>query len=205
MSGVDPSRPRIGAGSEVVNSQMGRFVALGQGTRLLNSSMGDYSYTDRYADIANSEIGKFSNIASFARIGPTDHPLDRASLHHFMYRSAEYWEDAADDAAFFAHRASRRVVVGHDTWIGHGAMVMPEVCIGHGAVVAAGAVVTKPVDPYQIVAGVPARPVRARLEPQLAERLIGLGWWDWSHEAVGKALTDFRALPVAEFLEKYEG
>ena len=205
MSTLQADRPRIGAGSEVVNSQMGRFVALGEGTRLLNSTMGDYSYTDRYADIANSEIGKFSNIASFARIGPTDHPLDRASLHHFLYRSADYWEGAAIDDAFFAHRASRQVVVGHDTWIGHGALVMPEVTIGHGAVVAAGAVVTKDVAPYQIVAGVPARPVRARLDPGLAARLIALGWWDWPHEAVGAALTDFRALPVETFLEKYEG
>ncbi|MFU1478264.1 chloramphenicol acetyltransferase [Roseovarius sp. C7] len=205
MTTLQADRPRIGAGSEVVNSQMGRFVALGEGTRLLNSTMGDYSYTDRYADIANSEIGKFSNIASFARIGPTDHPLDRASLHHFLYRSADYWEGVENDDAFFAHRASRQVVIGHDTWIGHGAMVMPEVTIGHGAVVAAGAVVTKDVAPYQIVAGVPARPVRARLDPGLAARLIALGWWDWSHEAIGAALADFRALPVETFLEKYEG
>jgi hypothetical protein len=57
------------------------------------STLGDYSYTTRFCDLANTTVGKFCNIAAFARIGPTDHPLDRASLHHFMYRSADYWPD----------------------------------------------------------------------------------------------------------------
>jgi hypothetical protein len=57
-----------------------------------------------FCDIANADVGKFANIASLVRIGATDHPLDRASLHHFMYRSALYWDDAEDDADWFAQR-----------------------------------------------------------------------------------------------------
>jgi acetyltransferase-like isoleucine patch superfamily enzyme len=45
-------------------------------------------------------------------------------------------------------------------WIGAGAVVLPGVTIGRGAVVAAGAVVTAPVEPYTVVAGVPARPIK---------------------------------------------
>jgi acetyltransferase-like isoleucine patch superfamily enzyme len=88
-----------------------------------------------------------ANIASFVRVGATDHPLDRASLHHFVYRSASYWDDAEDDADWFAQRRARMARIGHDTWIGHSAQVKPEVTIGHGAVVAAGAVVTRDVAP----------------------------------------------------------
>lgn len=51
---------------------------------MLNSIIDDYSYCDRYTDIANANVGKFANIASFVRIGPTDHPKHLASLHHFL-------------------------------------------------------------------------------------------------------------------------
>ena len=83
-------------------------------------------------------------------------------------------------------------------------MIKPEVTLGHGAVVAAGAVVTKDVDPYTIVAGTPAKPLRPRQPREIAERLIALAWWDWSHEALRAGLADFRSLPAEAFLEKYE-
>lgn len=189
---------------DVTESKLGQYTEIGRGSRIAFVEMDDYSYCDRYADIANAKIGKFSNIASFARIGPTDHPLDRASLHHFMYRSSDFWEDASHDAAFFTHRRSRIAQVGHDTWIGHNAVIRPEVTVGTGAVVGAGAIVTKDVDPYQIVAGIPAKPMRARQPTEIADRLMDLAWWDWDHATLGERLQDFRALSAEEFLEKYE-
>ncbi|PKP80217.1 MAG: chloramphenicol acetyltransferase [Alphaproteobacteria bacterium HGW-Alphaproteobacteria-2] len=189
----------------MTNCRLGRFTEVGRGSRLLNTDLGDYSYCDRYADIANTSVGKFANIASFTRIGPTDHPMQRASLHHFLYRSADYWDEAQDDPAFFALRTSRRAHVGHDTWIGHGAIVRPEVRVGHGAVVAAGAVVTKDVAPYTIVTGVPAAPLRRRFPEPVAERLLALAWWDWNHARLRAALEDFRALEIEAFLEKHGG
>ena len=196
--------PHLGPGALVEESRIGRYCEIGEGSRLKNVAFGDYSYTDRFADLANAEIGRFCNIASFARIGPTDHPMDRASQHHFLYRSARYWDDAEDDPDFFARRAARITVIGHDTWIGHMAMIRPEVRVGHGAVVAMGAVVTKDVAPYTIVAGNPARPVRDRHPPEIAERLIRLAWWDWDHDRLRAALPDFRALSAEAFLDRYE-
>lgn len=191
--------------AQLSGARLGRFVEIAEGARILDSEIGDYSYTERYVDIANASVGKFANIASFVRIGATDHPMDRASLHHFQYRSARFWADAEDDAAFFAARATRRATIGHDTWLGHGAMVMPEVSVGHGAVVAAMAVVTRDVAPFAIVAGVPAREVRRRHSESVAARLIALGWWDWDHARLRAALADFRALSVEAFLERHEG
>lgn len=189
---------------EITDCEFGAFTEIGRGSRLAHVAMGDYSYCDRVCDLANTEIGKFVNIASFVRVGATDHPLDRASLHHFLYRSASYWEDAADDDAWFARRRARVARIGHDTWIGHAAQVKPEITVGHGAVVAAGAVVTRDVAPYMIVAGVPAAPLRPRLAPDLAERMMALAWWDWGHARLRAALGDFRTLSAADFLEKYE-
>ena len=194
----------IHPGCIVEDCTFGRFVEIGAGSRVLNAHLDDYSYCDRMAEIANARIGKFANIAAFSRIGATDHPMEKASLHHFLYRSMDYWDDAEADVAFFAHRKSRIAHIGHDTWIGHGAMVKPEVTLGHGSVVAAGAVVTKDVPPYMIVAGIPAEPIRARFPEPIAERLMALAWWDWDHDRLRAALDDFRAFEAEAFLEKYE-
>ncbi len=205
MARLKPTEPFIHPDCHITGSEFGAYTEVGQGSRLNNAHFGDYSYCDRYADIANARIGKFSNIAAFTRIGATDHPLHTASCHHFLYRSDDYWDDAEADPDFFARRKSRLAYVGHDTWIGAGAMIKPEVTLGHGVVVASGAVVTKDVEPYTIVAGTPAKVLRLRQPREIAERIIALAWWDWPHERLRETLNDFRKLPVEEFLEKYKG
>ncbi|WP_137111370.1 chloramphenicol acetyltransferase [Rhodobacter sp. SY28-1] len=205
MPKLSPDAPFVHPGCQIVNSTFGAYCEVGEGSRVLNSTFQDYAYCDRLSDIANTTVGKFANIAAMTRIGPTDHPMDHASLHHFLYRSAYYWDDVTDDADFMAHRASRRTVIGPDTWLGHGVIVKPEVTIGAGAVIASGAVVTKDVAPYMIVAGLPAQPLRPRFAPGIADRLMALAWWDWPHDRLRAALTDFRSLKAEAFLEKYHG
>jgi len=205
MPKLSPDVPLLHPGAIVTNSTFGGWCEVGAQSNVLNSEFGDYAYCERLCDIANSSIGKFANIAAMCRIGPTDHPMQTASLHHFLYRSSYYWDDAADDAGFFTARTQRRTVIGADTWLGHGVIVKPDVTIGTGAIVASGAVVTKDVAPYMIVAGVPAVPLRARFQPAVADRLLALAWWDWDHASLRSALEDFRALPAEAFLEKYGG
>ena len=205
MPKLSPREPFVHPGATVVNTSFGAYCEVGEGSRVLNSHFEDYAYCDRLSDIANTTVGKFANIAAMTRIGPTDHPMDKASLHHFLYRSSYYWEDAEDDPAFFAARAARRTVIGPDTWIGHGAIIKPDVTLGAGAIVAAGAVVTRDVAPYTIVAGTPARLLRPRFPDQIAERLLALAWWDWSHDLLRQALPDFRSLGAEAFLERYGG
>ena len=204
MARLRADAPFLHDGCSIDDASFGAYVEIGQGSRVAHSSIGDYSYCDRFADIANTAVGKFANIAAFVRIGATDHPMDKASLHHFHYRSASYFDDVADDADWFAHRRTRRTVIGHDTWIGHGAQVRPEVTIGHGAVIAGGAIVTKDVAPYMIVAGIPATPLRARFSDAVADRMIALAWWDWPHDRLRAALDDFRKLRAKDFLDRYE-
>lgn len=204
MPKLSADAPFVHPDCAIVDSEFGAYCEIGHGSRVLHSTFQDYAYCDRYADIANSTVGKFANIAAFTRIGPTDHPMANASLHHFLYRSSYYWEDAADDPDFFRRRTARRTVLGPDCWIGHGAIIKPDVTVGAGAVVAAGAVVTKDVAPYMIVAGVPATPLRARVAPAVADRLLALAWWDWSHDRLRAALEDFRSLSAEAFLDRYE-
>ncbi|HSF65679.1 MAG TPA: chloramphenicol acetyltransferase [Paracoccaceae bacterium] len=203
MPRLSATEPLMHPGATAVNSTFGAWCEVGDGSRIQNSRFEDYAYCDRLADIANTTVGRFSNIAAMTRIGPTDHPFTHAAQHHFLYRSSLYWDDAPDDAAFFAARAARRTTLGADCWIGHGAIIKPEVTVGIGAIVAAGAVVTRNVDPFLIVAGCPARPVRSRFAPGIIDRLLALAWWEWDHARLRAALQDFRSLPAEAFLEEH--
>lgn len=205
MPRLSATEPFIHPECRIHASDFGAYVEIGQGSRILNSTFQDYAYCDRLADIANTTVGRFANIAALTRIGPTDHPYAHAAQHHFLYRSSYYWEDAADDPDFFAARAARRTVLGPDCWIGHGAIIKPEVTLGAGAIVAAGAVVTKDVAPFMIVAGCPAVPLRARFSDAVIDRLMALAWWDWDHARLRGALQDFRSLKAEAFLDRHGG
>ena len=205
MPKLSPEQPFLHPETEIANSTFGAYVEIGRGARVMNSTFEDYAYCDRYADVANTTVGRFSNIAAFTRIGPTDHPYTHAAQHHFLYRSSYYWADAEDDAATFAARAARRTTLGADCWLGHGAIIKPKVTIGIGAIVASGAVVTKDVPPFHMVAGVPAQPLRPRFGAQVIDRLLELAWWDWDHGRLRGALADFRSLQAEAFLEKHGG
>jgi len=196
--------PVVAPGATIEASILGVFVEIGERTRISHARFGDYSYMMEDGQVLFAEIGKFCSIASNVRINAPNHPLWRASQHHFTYRSQDYFEGEAADEEFFAWRRQNAVTIGHDVWIGHGAIIMPGVIVGTGAIIGAGAVVTKAVAAYQIVAGVPARSVKRRFSPTIATRLGALAWWNWPHDDIHKALPDFRRLTIAAFLEKYE-
>jgi serine acetyltransferase len=99
----------------------------------------------------------------------------------------------------------RMVEIGNDCWIGHGTIILPGVKIGDGAVVGAGAVVTREVEPYAVAAGVPAQFLRWRFPPEVSGRIIALSWWDWSHDRLADAVADMQMLGVENFLAKYGG
>jgi phosphonate metabolism protein (transferase hexapeptide repeat family) len=184
----------------VTESELGAWTEVRQHSRLNESAVGDYTYLMERVQLDYAAVGKFGSVAAAARLGPTNHPLDRPTAHHFSYRAAMYGL-GEDDESVFEWRADQPVEVGHDVWIGHGAIVLPGVTVGNGAVVGAGAVVTKDVPPYTVVAGVPAEPVRRRFSETVAARIEATEWWHWDHETLAERLGAFRDLNA--FLEQH--
>lgn len=130
-------------------------------------------------------LGRFCQIAHGVRFitASANHAMDGFSTYPF----------AVFDPAQLEQFKTRftglpDTVIGHDVWIGHGALILPGVTLGHGAIIGAGAVVAGDVPPYAIVAGNPARQIRLRFAPDVIARLLTLGWWDWSPDRIEAAL-----------------
>jgi phosphonate metabolism protein (transferase hexapeptide repeat family) len=196
--------PRVHASAETRDCVLGRHTVVGVRVVLAECELGDYSYMSRGSEAIYASIGKFTAIASNVRINALNHPMNRVSQHNITYRPNEYFPHAKIDKSFREYRQSQRVVIGHDVWIGHGAIILPGVSIGHGAVIGAGTVVTKDVEPYAVTAGVPAKRIKWRFPKSIRTRMIKLAWWDWDEEKLASAILDMQQLTPAEFLKKYE-
>lgn len=197
--------PLIHPTAIVSDTSLGRYTEIAENCRISEAHIDDYSYIMEGGSVWCATIGKFANIAASVRINATNHPMWRATLHHFTYRANDYWPDADQEADFFAWRRDHRVTIGHDVWIGHGSTVLPGVTIGNGAVIGSGAVVTKDVGPYMVVGGVAAKVIRERFPRNIAERMEKLAWWDWDHARLRLALDDFRKLDAEAFLSRHGG
>ncbi|ESW89649.1 antibiotic acetyltransferase [Mesorhizobium sp. M0924] len=199
----DPE-PRIHPTAELKACKLGRYASIGERVVLREVNVGDFSYFERHAEAIYTTIGKFCSIAANSRINALEHPIERITQHKLSYRPNEYFRWLGVDAAFRARRQAKAVGIGNDVWIGHGAVIMPGISIGNGAIVGANSVVTRNVPAYTIVAGVPAKPLRMRFPSEIAARIESLAWWDWPPEKLAKAVPDMQALPIEDFLDRWE-
>ncbi|MGQ2902083.1 MAG: DapH/DapD/GlmU-related protein [Neoaquamicrobium sediminum] len=199
------SDPRIHTTAELKGCRLGRYVAVAERVILREVSVGDYSYFERHGEAIYTTIGKFCSIAANVRLNALEHPLERITTHKVTYRPNEYFNYLGVDQDFRERRRARPVTIGNDVWIGHGAVVMPGVTIGDGAAIGANAVVTRDVAPYEIVAGVPAKRIRMRFEPEISARLQALAWWDWPAEKLAEAVPDMQAMDAEAFLARWGG
>ncbi len=143
-------------------------------------------------------IGKFCAIATGASFMFPDanHAMGGPSTYPFGVFGGAFGD--ALPLADYPWREAGDTVIGHDVWIGAGALVMPGVRVGHGAVIGARGVVARDVPDYAVVAGNPARIVRRRYEPAEAARLVALGWWDWPVARIARAVPLLVKGSVAE-------
>ena len=137
-------------------------------------------------------IGKFCSIACGARFLFTsaNHTLKSLSTYPFPIFYEAWDTPVSEITEAWDNRGD--IVIGNDVWIGYEAVILSGVRIGDGAIVAARAVVTQDVEPYTIVGGVPARPIRKRFDPETIRRLERLRWWDWPREKLRQLLPLLR-------------
>lgn len=133
-------------------------------------------------------IGKFCSIACGARFlfNSANHTLHSLANYTFPLFFEEWGLDKKDVTSAWDNKGD--IVIGNDVWIGYEAVVMAGVHIGDGAIVAARAVVTKDVEPYTIVGGIPAKAIRPRFDADTAARLQELQWWNWPAEKIREYL-----------------
>ena len=179
-----PNKCKIAKEVELIDSKLSEYCNLAHHCALHNSSIGKRTSIGRYSKVRDSEIGAYCSISWDVTIGAVSHPMDRISMHAFTYRKQF---GIVDQDTMIPQKVTK---IGNDVWIGCGAIILSGVEVGDGAIIGAGAVVTKDIEPYTIVAGVPAKPIRKRFGEEIIEELLRIQWWNFSDEQL-KANVEF--------------
>ncbi len=183
---------------------MGSYVEIKERVILCDVTIGDFSYFQHNCEAIYSDIGRFCSIASHVSLSVLEHPIERISTHKITYRPNQYFRYMESDSSFRKRCRTKRVTIGHDVWIGHGAVILPGVTVGHGAIIGASIVVTKDVMPYTIVAGVPAKQLRMRFSDKVIQTLLEMVWWNWPLDKIHNALPDMQNLSIEAFIYKWK-
>lgn len=156
---------------------------------LNNSNIGNYTYIGRGSLIQNSTIGNYCSIAHEVILGLGKHPLNLFSTSPLFYRKRNPLniEIVKKDFGFIEYEP---ITIGNDVWIGARAIIMDGVKVGDGAVIAAGAIVTKDVAPFSIVGGVPAKVIKYRTSEDRRERNEKQDWYFLSPQEAYKLMSD---------------
>ena len=174
----DLFKARVSRHLYISDSTVENFIAEFEGGNFVYSShlsgairMGVHSYVNPGCRLRHVTIGRYCSIADRVVLSPEQHSIRMVSSHpHMIVKSS-----AAD--ASLKHAETK---VGHDVWLGIGAVVMSGLTIGHGAVIGAASIVTTSVPPYAVVVGSPARVIRLRFPEKIVEQLLSLEWWNYS-------------------------
>ncbi|MBM3244538.1 MAG: antibiotic acetyltransferase [Candidatus Omnitrophica bacterium] len=163
---------------------IGRYNVIFYDVAVMDSKIGDHTYIQRDSLIIKSNIGKFCSISMGVNIGSGRHAVSYLSTHPAFYLcNNPVAKHYCSDDRFVSFETTS---VGHDVWIGRNAIIKDGISIGCGAVVGAGAVVTKDVPAYAIVGGVPARLIRYRFDEKTREKLLKIKWWDFPDDWLQK-------------------
>lgn len=169
--------PDIRYMARAIRCTFGRCNRLYDGAVLTDTSLGDFTYVANASRLSQVQVGKFCCIGPEVLVGLGKHPS-----RHFVSSHPAFYSPLAQAQVTFSaterFNEFEQVQIGHDVWIGARAIIVDGIRIGNGAIVGAGAVVTKDVPAYAVVVGVPARIVRYRFNPEQIHILESINWWD---------------------------
>lgn len=153
-------------------------VILREGTQVQgNCTVGAHTRINGATIYPRTDIGRFCSIARFAAVGAGGHPMQCLTTSLAL-------------PPVEAVPRLTRTMLGHDVWIGANAVVLSGVTVGTGACIAGGAVVTGDVEPYSVVAGVPARPIKRRFADDVCSALLASAWWTFDFDRLATLPAD---------------
>ena len=159
-----------------------KFIRINKNACVNDSQIGAYTYIGDNTELPNAIIGRFCSIASNVKVVTATHPVSVFVSTSPVFHSTkkQCGDSFVEEDSFNQQKLidSRSVIIGNDVWIGTNALLIGGISIGDGAVIAAGAVVTKDVPPYAIVGGVPAKIIRYRFNQHKREWLTQDKWWE---------------------------
>jgi acetyltransferase-like isoleucine patch superfamily enzyme len=178
-------------------STFGKYVLLNSNVSIVNSHIDDHSYVNNNTKIKNTKIGKFCSIGANVDIVLGGHPIDFVSTHPAFYSDKQKFKTFSDKTYI---KEFENVVIGNDVWIGKNVIIPGGIYIGNGAVIASGAVVTKDVEAYSVVGGVPAKFIKYRFEKETRTKIEQSRWWNKPEVFFENNFKDFMDVDV--FLSK---
>lgn len=167
-------RVSVSEGAKIFRAHVEGHVSIGRYTSLWGPGL------HVIGRMAGVKIGSFCSIARYVSIQEDGHNLQRCTTY-FLERNTLQIPERPN-----AHVTKGLIEIGNDVWIGAGAHVLSGVCVGHGAVIGAGSVVTRDVPPYAVVGGSPARVLRYRFSNERISELLSVAWWNWPLEKISQ-------------------
>lgn len=174
------------------NSRFEGRNLIARGSKVYNSFFGYCSYLANDSRLENSHVGRYTSIGPRVMVIIGEHPIDMVSTHPCFYSTRKQvgfsyvTKDKFEEFRYADKMNSKSVIIGSDVWIGADCRIIEGVTIGDGAIVLAGAIVTKNVPEYAVVGGVPAKIIRYRFDEEKINWLLSLKWWNKSEEWLQK-------------------
>ncbi|GEL67589.1 xenobiotic acyltransferase family protein [Marinilactibacillus psychrotolerans] len=185
------------------NVEMGKNVKIGKNTIIEEGcKIDNYTYINSRQGMhpvyinSNTIIGKYCSIGPNSMIGIGNHPLDRFTTHPVTYD--KYYVGDTDENTQQKVNMQGNVVIGNDVWIGCNVVVMQDVKIGDGAVIGAGSIVTKDIEPYSISVGIPCEKIKMRFSNTIIKEISKLdkNWWDQDLDYIIKKMNFGNSIEV---------
>lgn len=175
---------------------------IGRRNLIRNTIIGRGSYTGTNTIIKNTKIGKYCSLAWNISIGGGNHAYKNMSTY------TDYWYKKTFGVEFDKNNdgqneIAEEVTIGNDVWIGSGVTILNGIRIGDGSIIGAGSVVTKDVEPYSIILGVPGKMVKKRFDDKIISLLLQLKWWDWPEDLIIERIVYLRNYPDIKKIEKW--
>lgn len=182
--------------------------AFGKNSAIVSSKIGYGSYLAEGAKLAKASIGRYCSIGPNVNCIFGKHPSTTFVSTHpsffalktpvgFTYADEQHFKEFAEP-----HKGGFSITIGNDVWLGANVALMDGVKIGDGAIVAANALVTKDVEPYSIVGGVPAKLIKKRFNDDEIAFLVEFKWWEKSRKWIEDNASHFRN--IEGFMEHHK-